>query len=92
MALALALLAFGSGINNPSNQSLLSKLAPTDKIGGILGVGQSLSTFGRILGPIIGAAAFQYFGYASPYFIGTAIMILAFIFTFSLPDWRKVKL
>ncbi len=85
LAIALALLAFGSGINNPSNQSLLSKLAPQEKIGGILGVGQSLSTLGRILGPIIGAAAFQYLGYASPYYIGALVMMVAFIFSFSLP-------
>ena len=88
LGIALALLAFGSGINNPSNQSLLSKLAPQEKIGGILGVGQSLSTLGRILGPIVGAAAFQYLGYASPYFIGATIMVLAFIFSFSLPKYE----
>ncbi len=85
LALALAFLAFGSGINNPSNQSLLSKLAPVDKMGGILGVGQSLSTFGRILGPIIGAAAFQYLGTGSPYYIGAVVMMVAFALSFVLP-------
>ncbi len=92
LAIALALLAFGSGINNPSNQSLLSKLGSPEKIGGILGVGQSLSTLGRILGPIIGAAAFQYLGYASPYFIGAIVMVVAFIFSFSLPNLNEAKL
>lgn len=81
---ALFFLAMGSGINTPSNQSLLSKLAPTDHVGGVMGVGQSLSTLGRIIGPAVGGAAFQYLGMASPYFIGAAAMLLAFALSFKL--------
>ncbi len=88
LAIALALLAFGSGINNPSNQSLLSKFAPQEKMGGVLGVGQSLSTLGRILGPIVGAAAFQYWGAGSPYYIGAIVMMVACAFSFVLPDLK----
>ncbi len=86
LGVALALLAFGSGINNPSNQSMLSKLAPQEKVGGVLGVGQSISTLGRILGPIIGGAAFQYLGISSPYVIGAVVMMVAFMLSFSLPE------
>ena len=86
LAVALALLAFGSGINNPSNQSLLSKLAPQEGVGGVLGVGQSISTLGRILDPIVGGASFQYMGINSPYMIGAAVMMVAFILSFSLPE------
>lgn len=85
LAIALALLSFGSGINTPSNQSMLSKLAAGDKVGGVLGVGQSLSTLGRILGPLVGGAAFQYLGVAAPYYIGAAAMFLAFILSLKLP-------
>ncbi len=85
LAVALALLAFGSGINTPSNQSMLSKLAAGDKVGGVLGVGQSLSTLGRILGPMVGGAAFQYSGVSCPYYIGAAAMLVAFILSFKLP-------
>ncbi len=66
LCLALALLAIGSGISTPSNQSILSKLAASDKVGGVLGIGQSLSTLGRILGPAVGGAAFQYLGIGQP--------------------------
>lgn len=72
---ALAVLAVGSGINTPANQSMLSKLAPPDCMGGVMGVGQSLSTLGRILGPAIGCAVYQYFGHFSPYLIGAVTMI-----------------
>jgi MFS transporter, DHA1 family, tetracycline resistance protein len=88
LATALALLAFGSGINNPSNQSLLSKLAPQESMGGILGVGQSISTLGRIIGPAAGGAAFQYLGMDSPYAIGAVVMIMAFAMTFALPNQK----
>lgn len=83
---ALFFLAIGSGLNNPANQSILSKLAPADRTGGVLGVGQSLSTLGRIAGPVVGACAFQYLGMSSPYFIGAVAMVVAFILSLKLPD------
>lgn len=83
---ALAVLAIGSGINTPANQSILSKLAPPDTAGGVLGVGQSLSTLGRIAGPIIGCFAFENLGVSSPYVIGAVFMLVAFALGFMLPD------
>lgn len=83
--LALGLLAVGSGITNPSNQSVLSKLAPKQEMGGVMGVGQSLSTLGRILGPLAGGAAFQYLGSGSPYIAGGTVMLLAFLLALRLP-------
>ena len=86
LGLALAFLAIGSGVNNPSNQSMLSKLAQTDRVGGVLGVGQSLATLGRIAGPIVGASSYQHLGYSSPYWIGTVAMVVALALSFKLPD------
>jgi MFS family permease len=83
---ALALLALGSGMTTPSNQSILSKLAAGDQVGGVMGVGQSLSTLGRILGPLAGGAAFQYLGMASPYMVGAATMLVAFAVSLLLPN------
>jgi len=82
---SLALLAFGSGINTPANQSMLSKLAPVDRAGGVLGVGQSLSTLGRIIGPIVGGAAYQFLGPIAPYGIGAVAMVVAFLISLGLP-------
>lgn len=82
---ALALLALGSGMNTPANQSILSKLAPKEDVGGIMGVGQSLSTLGRILGPVAGGAAFQFLGMESPYLIGAAAMTVACVLALLLP-------
>jgi MFS transporter, DHA1 family, tetracycline resistance protein len=81
----LSLLAIGSGINNPSNQSLISKYANSQQVGGVLGLGQSLSTLGRIIGPIVACAAFQYCGMASPYFLAACSLVAAAFMCSRLP-------
>ncbi|MBX9880251.1 MAG: MFS transporter [Candidatus Obscuribacterales bacterium] len=85
---ALFLLALGSGINTPSNQSMLSRLSDKGKVGGIMGVGQSLSTLGRILGPIAGGFAFEHLGLGAPYLIGAATMLVVAGLGFTLPDLK----
>ncbi|MDZ4833703.1 MAG: MFS transporter [Candidatus Melainabacteria bacterium] len=86
LAIALAFLAFGSGLATPANQSLLSKLAPPDRMGGSMGVGQSLSTLGRIIGPALGCYLFQNVGVASPYIVGAAAMLVVVGLSFAVPE------
>lgn len=85
MYVVLAVLAFGSGINNPCNQAMLSKLAPAGSVGGVLGVGQSLSTLGRIIGPALGGYLFGKFGATYPYLVGGGAMAVAFALSLTLP-------
>lgn len=89
LCIALCILATGSGINNPSNSSLLSKLAPREETGGVMGIGQSMSTLGRILGPVVGGYLFDTMGAASPYWVGAAVMLIAFALSFKLPTIIK---
>jgi DHA1 family tetracycline resistance protein-like MFS transporter len=89
LCVALIILATGSGINNPSNSSLLSKLCPSDETGGVMGIGQSMSTLGRILGPMAGGFLFDTMGAASPYWLGGAVMLVAFMFSLRLPRIQK---
>lgn len=89
LCFALIILATGSGINNPSNSSLLSKLAPADSTGGVMGIGQSMSTLGRILGPLAGGYLFDKAGAASPYWLGAGLMFVAFALSFKLPLIKK---
>lgn len=86
LGIALALLAFGSGLATPANQSLLSKLAPADRMGGTMGIGQSLSTLGRIIGPALGCYMFQNLGVSSPYIVGAACMLLVVGLSFAVPE------
>lgn len=90
LCVALVFLATGSGINNPSNSSLLSKLAPSDETGGVMGIGQSMSTLGRILGPVAGGYLFDKMGASSPYWFAACFMFLAFALSFKLPLIQKV--
>ena len=90
LCVALLLLATGSGINNPSSSSLLSKLSPEEETGGVLGIAQSMSTLGRILGPIAGGLLFDRVGAASPYMLGAAVMLLACALSFRLPRLPKI--
>ena len=89
LCVGLILLASGSGINNPSASSLLSKLAPREHTGGIMGVGQSMSTLGRILGPAVGGYLFDK-GPSAPYWLGAACMAIACGLSFKLPRIAKV--
>jgi len=76
---ALALLAFGAGMNTPSLSSLISRSAGADEQGGILGVSQSMASLARILGPAWGGFAFEQFGPASPYFTAAGLMGVTFL-------------
>jgi MFS family permease len=82
---ALALLAIGSGVNTPSNNSLISKLAHREHVGGVMGVSQSLSTLGRILGPVVGGFMWDRFGPAAPYTVGAISMAIACLLSLGLP-------
>ena len=75
-ALLLALgpiLALGSGILNPSIPSLLSQATESDAFGGILGLGQSLSALGRVVGPMFAGLLFE-LSHEIPFYLGAALM------------------
>jgi predicted MFS family arabinose efflux permease len=75
LLLATAPLAFGSGIASPSMMSLLSRLSRAEDQGGTLGIGQSASALGRIVGPLAGTTSFSAW-HAAPYLGGAALMAM----------------
>jgi predicted MFS family arabinose efflux permease len=56
----------------------------------VMGVGQSMSTLGRILGPIAGGFLFDAMGAASPYMLGAACTLLACLLSFKLTVIKKI--
>ena len=74
-ALALAALAAGFSLANPSLNSLVSRRAATDAQGASLGVAQSASSLARILGPVFAGAVFTAGGRAAPYLASAAILV-----------------
>lgn len=73
----LAVLALGVGLASPSLSSLTSKLVEADEVGGVMGVYQSLSSLGRIAGPMWGEVVYGSLGFAWPYRTGSLFMLIA---------------
>jgi len=76
---ACAVLAVGNGLTSPALSSLVSKQAPAHAQGRVLGVNQSMGSIARVLGPLIGGAAFQYGGDEAPFLAATAILVGAVV-------------
>jgi DHA1 family tetracycline resistance protein-like MFS transporter len=77
LALALAAFAFGQGTLSPALSALVSHAAPAGEQGRLLGVSQSLSAAGRVLGPLAGGVLFARAGIGAPYLAGAALALLA---------------
>jgi MFS family permease len=65
-------------VTNPSITSLISQITGAEDQGGVLGVGQSLASLARILGPVWGGFTFDRFGFQYPYITGGIFMAVAF--------------
>lgn len=73
----LALVAFGTGLNWPTLTSLASQYTQLDMQGSILGVMQSLSALGRMLGAIWAGWVFGTWSPAAPFLLCAGLMALA---------------
>ena len=79
-----ALLAIGNSISAPVLTALVSLLSPETERGEVLGVFQSTQSLGRIIGPVIGNYLFDWVSVPAPYYVGAAIMTVAWLLTFKL--------
>jgi MFS transporter, DHA1 family, tetracycline resistance protein len=77
LAVALALLAVGQGLAGPALSALISRAASAEDQGRVLGISQSLSALGRVIGPLWGGFAYARIGIGAPYLSGAAIVMLA---------------
>ena len=78
-------LAVGSGLTTPSLNSLLSRAASDEVQGGTLGVGQSMSALGRVVGPAVSGLLFEAH-MALPFLVGAGLLLLSFLFSLRLKD------
>ncbi len=73
---ALACAVFGFAFMNPSVAALVSKRSDPRRQGEVLGVNQSFSALGRILGPLIGLILFDLgLSHTLPYLAGVVTLI-----------------
>jgi DHA1 family tetracycline resistance protein-like MFS transporter len=77
------LLATGSALLTPASQALVSRSASQDEQGEALGLNQSLSALGRVIGP---ASAGFLFGHRPglPFYFAAALMVVGLCFTVKL--------
>ena len=73
---AVVLLALGSGLTTPSISSLLSRSTDVSRQGSVLGMGQSLSSLGRVIGPMVAGALFEV-QIGLPFLVGAGLMVIA---------------
>ncbi len=75
---AMALLAVGQSFTNPSIQSLVSRVAPPDWKGGVLGAAQGAASIGRITGPLWAGMLYEQAGHDWPFFGGAILLLPVF--------------
>lgn len=88
LALSMTILALGNGLLNPSLLSSVSLVSRPDEQGENLGVAQSASSLGRIIGPVIGGLLYQGIHIRAPFFVAFLVGALALGLLF----WRKALL
>ena len=76
-------LSFGSSISNPTLGAFLSKEAPKENSGAILGLNQGVGSLMRMVGPLIGTALFE-IDAAYPYYLGAVVLSFGFFIALSL--------
>lgn len=90
LAVVVIIMSLGTGLLQPTLLSLISEVASDKEQGTVLGINQSFSAFARVLGPLWGGFAFEYFGYPFPFLTGAFFTSLIVLLTlFYLPQAIK---
>lgn len=84
LGLFFVFLSLGTGFINPSIMGSISLLGGKDEQGAIMGVTQSLSAIGRILGPIIGGFVYGAVGASWPFYTAGFMMLFAGLFVLKI--------
>jgi len=77
LLVVLVPLSLGTGLTSPSLSALLSRMAHKDDQGGTMGIGESASALGRIVGPESGTWTYATVHHAFPYVAGGVLMAIA---------------
>lgn len=93
MAVTMTLLSLGNGLTNPSTLGSISLLVDSREQGAAMGVTQSMSSLGRILGPVLGGALYAYLAITAPFWAsgllaGIALLIVVVLYN-RIPNKAK---
>ena len=77
LAAVMLPMAFGYAVTTPIAQTLLSRLSdPLDQASN-LGIGQSMASLARAVGPLAGGFLFQHVGTPYPFWMAALLLLLA---------------
>ncbi|PZU43098.1 MAG: MFS transporter, partial [Sphingomonas sp.] len=76
---AMIIGGFGMAMTMPNISAMISRAAPPDRQGAMLGLNMAASSSGRIVGPIVAGAMFSGLGHDWPLAVGAALMVPAAI-------------
>jgi multidrug resistance protein len=82
MCASLALMSIGYSLSNPCLSAMTSKNAASDRQGSVLGIYQSMGSFARVLGPLVGGTLYKYSQVGA--FVGSVVLILVAKIVFGL--------
>ncbi len=83
---ATAVLALASGVVTPALQSIVAAQAEAQERGAVLGVQQSASSLGRVVGPALAGPVFDALGPAAPFWCSAALALAA-----AALAWRSAR-
>lgn len=79
LLLAITPVSFGSGLLQPSLNSLITQRVSAQEIGGALGLSAAFLSLANVVGPLWGGVAFDFIAPFAPFLIG-GLMSLALVF------------
>ncbi len=87
----LGVLSAGSALAGPSIYAVVSRSATSGQQGTALGLGQTASTLGRIVGPTVAGFLLGARGINSPFWAGAALALLGMAAALFLPRLREAQ-
>ena len=86
LLIAMAIVTYGFSLASPALSSQLSLQVTAAEQGTIFGIGRSASTLARALGPAGSGYVFALLGKDWPFFIGSILMVLVLIVSFTVKN------
>jgi MFS family permease len=84
LAIALTLVAAGTGTLFPPLAALISRSTPAEEQGSTLGLNQFFGGVARVVGPLGGAAVFDVYGPGAPFLTAAVGVAAAFVIALGL--------
>jgi MFS transporter, DHA1 family, tetracycline resistance protein len=93
LLVALGVVSISDGAVTPVVSALLSFASPPTAQGETLGLAQGVAGLGRVIGPLAAGSAFAIGGPGAPFFLGSALVVLAALIALpALSSKREVSL